>query len=593
MKNSVAQLANSLPGGSRAIRLAIVMLGLLHLNQPAQGHEGTPAWLDAATLERGLYVELRHPRVVRTARPFQVSVVMGNLQADGDVTVEEVRYLLPGARSRVIHRRDAVLANRGAAYNRYKAATERLQRLAADRDFTGAGELYAESRSALRDIAAGTLRDHQRIDAHLVPPVGASLDVTVVVQIFQGGQRQRIQRAAQIPVQPPLPNGGDNAWFAGDQHLHTAFSIDAFFLDGTRDLITDYAAAAQAIGLDWIIVTDHTNVDFLSWYDPSLYSLGELLAGYYRTSKGFLVLQGQEMGVGSIGALGEPAHLLAYPLTSDSTGFLPNPCSGLFFNHVNCEPEQDVVDRVNDAGGIGFIAHPFESRDLAFAPWDVDADIWGWGGLEIFNSNRGLFGEDDQYSLDWWYELLREIAPPKNGQLADRTSFPTRFPVGLGNSDAHRPGDIGSTFTYAWLPESERGSAILPREKLMASIVGGRVVASNGPLVYGTINGAGTGDVAVLSEEANQLSVTLETTAEFGPVGDYEVTVLVNGLPRHIEAPSGSPEYAMTIVLDDLLTPPDKFVTIHAERTVCDGCPQDTVTPLAIANPIWLEFVTP
>ena len=33
-------------------------------------------------------------------------------------------------------------------------------------------------------------------------------------------------------------------------------------------------------------------------------------------------------------------------------------------------------------------------------------------------------------------------AAPTGGELADRPGFPTRFPVGLGNSDAHEPGLI-------------------------------------------------------------------------------------------------------------------------------------------------------
>ena len=53
------------------------------------------------------------------------------------------------------------------------------------------------------------------------------------------------------------------AWFAGDQHLHTTYSLDALVLDGTTETVTDYAAAAELIGLDWIIVTDHSEISRL------------------------------------------------------------------------------------------------------------------------------------------------------------------------------------------------------------------------------------------------------------------------------------------------------------------------------------------
>jgi hypothetical protein len=590
MNRSAARLVDAFRAGLSAILVAAALVPLYPI-QPVHGHQQSAPWLDESVLDGGLYVELRHPQVIRRAKPFHVSVVMINLRADTDVTVEEVRYLVPGASAPVVHRRDELLVNKSSAYEQYKESRQRLENIDSDQDATGVGELYARSRLALMDVASGALRDRQRIDGDLIPPAGSTLEVMVEVDVSRGGQRRTLRRAARIPVQPPLPAGAGGSWFAGDQHLHTAFSIDAFLFDGTRELISDYAAAAETIGLDWIIVTDHTNIGFSIWYDPSLFAIGEILARRYRSSQNFLVLQGQEMGAGAIGALGEPAHLLAYPRFADSTGFLPNPCSGLVFNHVNCEPEQVIVDRVNDAGGIGFIAHPFDSAPLAFAPWDIDAGIVGWGGLEIFNSSAGVFGTEDQESVDWWHDLLGEVDAPFNGELADRPDYPTRFPVGLGNSDAHQPGEIGNTFSYAFLPGVTRGQGSPSREDVADAFVSGRLVASNGPLVFGQVNGAGTGEVAAVSFGENRLRVTLLTTPEFGPVGDYEITVLVDGAPRVTVPPSGAMNFFKTVVFDDLLAPPDKFVTIRARRSVCDGCPPDAVVYQAITNPIWIEFI--
>jgi hypothetical protein len=124
----------------------------------------------------------------------------------------------------------------------------------------------------------------------------------------------------------------------------------------------------------------------------------------------------------------------------------------------------------------------------------------------------------------------------------------------------------------------------------MDAFVNGRCVASNGPLVFGQINGAGTGEVAIVSAIQNQLAVTLQTTPEFGPVGDYKVTVLVNGVERAVIPPSGSPDYQTTIELDNLLGPPDKFVTLRAERVNSSNSASGGVVFQAIANPIWLEF---
>ena len=267
-----------------------------------------------------------------------------------------------------------------------------------------------------------------------------------------------------------------------------------------------------------------------------------------------------------------------------------NAPQALIFNHINCEPEQVIIDRVNDNGGISFIAHPFDSAPLFFAQWDQTSSAVGWAGIEIFNSEVAIFEPEDQQSIDWWHEMLNEIAPPKGGQLAERTDFPTRFPIGIGNSDAHQPARIGNTFTYIRLPSNTNGNGILSREDLMDAFVNGRCVASNGPLVFGQINGAGTGEVAIISAIQNQLAVTLQTTVEFGPVGDYKITVLVNGFERLVIPPSGSPDYQITIVFNNLLGPPDKFVTLRAESANCIGCASSGVVFQAIANPIWLEF---
>jgi len=65
-----------------------------------------------------------------------------------------------------------------------------------------------------------------------------------------------MDRAAGQTGNKPVP------CFAGDQHVHTTYSIDAALLDGTTENVADYAAAADAGGLDWIITTDHSNVEF-------------------------------------------------------------------------------------------------------------------------------------------------------------------------------------------------------------------------------------------------------------------------------------------------------------------------------------------
>jgi hypothetical protein len=149
--------------------------------------------------------------------------------------------------------------------------------------------------------------------------------------------------------------------------------------------------------------------------------------------------------------------------------------------------------------------------------------------------------------------------------------------VGIGDSDAHTIMDIGNTFTYARLGE-------LSRPGIMDGFVSGRCVASNGPLGFGTLNGAGPGEVATgVGVGANTIEVTLESTPEFGPVGDYEIAILVDGVARVVLPPSGMPGSSAVFVVDNLmLGPEDGFVNVFATSSVGPA--------RSLANPIWLQF---
>ena len=226
---------------------------------PVYGHQHTAPWLLESELDNGLFVEVRHPRVIRSPRPFDVSVVVNNLLAEGEVVVTGVRYDLPGAFDTVRHRRRHVLAEKRADYQRYKRIQRELRGATQRRDRRAVRRLRAESRSRLARIASGVFRDRQTVEASYIPEVGSRLEISVEVDVVERGVPRTLRRRIEILVHPPLPAGSDGSWFSGDQHLHTAFSIDAFF-DGTTELIADYAATAQTVGLDWIVVTDHNNV---------------------------------------------------------------------------------------------------------------------------------------------------------------------------------------------------------------------------------------------------------------------------------------------------------------------------------------------
>ena len=118
-------------------------------------------------------------------------------------------------------------------------------------------------------------------------------------------------------IASPLPSRNPT-WFAGDQHLHTTWSLDAHVLDGTEEGPADYANAARARGLDWIMITDHSNIHawwFGEWFfTPEQHELARQEAADYRANEGWPVLYSQEMGLGRTGFWDLPSHMLVYPL---------------------------------------------------------------------------------------------------------------------------------------------------------------------------------------------------------------------------------------------------------------------------------------
>jgi hypothetical protein len=372
---------------------------------------------------------------------------------------------------------------------------------------------------------------------------------------------------------------GAAPWFAGDQHVHTTYSRDAAGLYGTTENAADYAAVAEAGGLDWIITTDHSNIDFeflgFAWYTPEQFAAGTAEAAVYTLTHDFLALCGQEMGTGAGFPLGMPSHYLVYPALADTTGFIENPCSGYLLNVAFCEDYRVILDRVARAGGIGFIAHPTDVSIL-YVPWNFDDAAVGWSGMEIWTNPSGRLADRDVSAYEMWHRLLLEVRRPVNGRLLDRPGIPTRFPVAIGNSDAHVPGSVGATFTYARMNR-------VTRENLMFALLTGQAVASNGPLLFGQINGAGIGDVATGIDAGVEMEVTLQTTPEFGAISDYTITVNVNGAPRHVIPLTGDSVFSTTIQVSGLdFALPDKFVTIRADSA--DGSRH------AFTNPIWLDL---
>jgi len=194
---------------------------------------------------------------------------------------------------------------------------------------------------------------------------------------------------------------------AGVIHVHSLYS------DGTGT-VPEIAAAAEASGLDYVLLTDH-----------------DTLRARERGEEGWhgsvLLLVGEE-----VSPIGEN-HYLAFGLEQP-----------IFHRGLSC---QQIVDRVNEQGGFGFLSHPFSKGSERFRrargmPWrDLDAD--GYTGVELWS-----FVTDSAERIGGVRDVLRFIAtpqrfvdnPPRNNlEQWDRLCSRRRC-VGVGGVDAHQIG---------------------------------------------------------------------------------------------------------------------------------------------------------
>ena len=556
----------------------------------APAHDHRPDWADA---KPGVWCMLAGPSQVRgDAAPWVIVHILNVSEDAGDLLRVE---LLDAGRVVAMDERGGVLAGVAAAVDAWRRADADLALLSEQRALMS--QLMARQARAAGAVCGGMVS--RRLD----PPAGACGDHVVRVVTELNGVQVFTDVPVRLTQSPPLPRGlapaqrfaldaggswqpaGDavpargETWLAGDQHLHTTWSLDAHVLDGTEEGPAGYADAARAIGLDWIMLTDHSNVHAWwggTWYfTPEQHELARQEAAAYRASEVWPVLYSQEMGLGRTGFWDLASHMLVYPLDTFAAPYLENPSSGLIFGHADCEDEQVIIDRINGNGCYGFIAHPYEEGTLSFAQWDWNNGAEGWAGLELWSHAGGIFQDADLSALLKWHELLQAIAPPSGGHLAERPGYPTRFPVGLGNSDAHETGSVGAVFTYAPLD-------IVVPSTLRDAFLSGHCVVSDGPLVTLEANTAGIGEVAILPDGRARTTVRLETTSEFGTVDHYTFVLEKDGGTLLILPTGEASGYAVEFVIDSPTMFTDgTYLTAWAQR--------DDLEYLAMTNPVWLQ----
>ena len=192
-------------------------------------------------------------------------------------------------------------------------------------------------------------------------------------------------------------------------HMHTRYSDGS----GTHK---DIADAAIKTKLDAVIVTDH-NV------------LVQGVEGYYRVGRDrTLLLVGQE--VHDQDRVPQKNHLLIFNANRDLSGLADDP--------------QTLINGVADAGGICFIAHPWDPEAPAFNEDDISWVDWGvqnFTGLELWNGLSELKTVVHTKLHGLFYALFPKFIAhgpiPETIQKWTELTLTGKRIVAVGGSDAH------------------------------------------------------------------------------------------------------------------------------------------------------------
>jgi len=217
--------------------------------------------------------------------------------------------------------------------------------------------------------------------------------------------------------------------YAGNPHVHSTYS------DGTL-LHAEIARAAATAGLNFVIVCDHN-----LWVDG--------LEGYYD---GVAVLVGQE--IHDVRRQPQSSHLLAFNANTELA-----PKAG--------DPQQ-LINEINNHGGVSFLAHPFEygsriHEGLDAIPW-TDWDVGGYTGLEIWNymSEFKSLLQTRLAALIYMQFPALGIVGPFRATLRkwDELLMEGRRVAAIGGADAH-----GNTYTVG-----QKKMTIFPYEYLFRCV---------------------------------------------------------------------------------------------------------------------------
>jgi len=191
-----------------------------------------------------------------------------------------------------------------------------------------------------------------------------------------------------------------NDWYCGDTHYHSIYT-DTSWAGVYGELgapINATIEAGNALGMDWVIVTDHSN---------SL-TINENWEEFVSDCNNFnKCLVGEEINCDYGSGNENRNHYLGYNLINFQEDINPGSLGTLGIPETrSCE---EIINNINLEGGFGYVAHPYDSLlgGLAFGQWSdysllfTGLEIWNEAIIDNVNNELRL-----DKGLNKWKELI-------------------------------------------------------------------------------------------------------------------------------------------------------------------------------------------
>ncbi len=348
----------------------------------------------------------------------------------------------------------------------------------------------------------------------------------------------------------PYPWPAD--WFGGDLHYHTMYTNNIAEFGAPLPAVT---SAGRAMGLDWLITTDHScDLDEMGdgsfsyrtshWEytvqdengTQTVYRdnnaigstwdvLGEEVALFETPD--FRLYRGVELNVASIdpSSYDKTLHCLVY-----NEAYIHSPDSGAPGERPVTPSLPDGLDQITGSG-CAYAAHPLSDLGMEWGGLDlaVNGALWGtadidvaltrdvFRGLQLFNTRETRESNDQDNPWSDFDAGQQPDNPYPNELLAGISLWDARLKANLeppvrrifiaGGSDAH--GDfnyatymslddfatdnaIGKVQTVACVPGA--GDDLPAMAEILAAVRAGATVATDGPFVNLGVDANGDGD---------------------------------------------------------------------------------------------------